>query len=69
MLPSPLELAELGELQSGVGGDHPDKIRSFELYRRGQYEPDVITFDELLARAEWVVEAAAAEAVSEDPDW
>ena len=66
---SVLVAGALGELQSDLGGDHPDKIRSFELYRRGQYEPDVVTFDELLARAEWVVEAAAAEAVADDPDW
>lgn len=29
------------------------KVRSFELYRRNLYEPEIITFDELLARAEW----------------
>ncbi len=35
--------------------------RSFELYRRNLYEPEVITFDELLARAEWHVEVAERE--------
>lgn len=29
------------------------KVRSFELYRRNLYEPEIITYDELLARAEW----------------
>lgn len=63
---SVLVVGELSELQGALGGDHPDKIRSFELYRRGLQEPDVVTFDELLARAEWVVEAAAEEAEVED---
>jgi antiviral defense system Shedu protein SduA len=38
------------------GGVHREKYESFELYRRNLYEPEVITFDELLARAEWHVE-------------
>ena len=37
-------------------GVHRPKYESFELYRRNLYEPEVITFDELLARAEWHVE-------------
>ena len=37
------------------GGHHVGKIRSFELYRRSLYAPEVVTFDELLARAEWIV--------------
>jgi hypothetical protein len=37
----------------GPGGVHRRKYESFELYRRNLYEPDIITFDELLARAEW----------------
>jgi len=40
----------------GQGGVHREKYESFELYRRNLYEPEVITFDELLARAEWHVE-------------
>lgn len=39
----------------GQGGVHRAKYESFELYRRNLYEPEVITFDELLARAEWHV--------------
>ena len=35
------------------GNVHLPKLRSFELYRRNLYEPEIITFDELLARAEW----------------
>lgn len=37
----------------GQGGVHHAKFESFELYRRNLYEPEIITFDELLARAEW----------------
>lgn len=37
-------------------GVHVAKFESFELYRRNLYEPEIITFDELLARAEWHVE-------------
>lgn len=66
---SVLVIGELRELQGAHGGDHPDKIRSLELYRRGLQEPDIVTFDELLARAEWVVEAAAEEAQDEADDW
>jgi hypothetical protein len=37
----------------GPGGVHKEKYESFELYRRNLYEPEIVTFDELLARAEW----------------
>lgn len=48
----------LGNLEDlrGPSGVHRAKYESFELYRRNLYEPEVITFDELLARAEWHVE-------------
>jgi hypothetical protein len=39
----------------GEGGVHLAKYRSFELYRRNLHEPEIITYDELLARAEWHV--------------
>lgn len=39
----------------GATGVHRAKYESFELYRRNLYEPEVVTFDELLARAEWHV--------------
>jgi hypothetical protein len=42
----------------GESGVNVAKYRSFELYRRNLYEPEIITFDELLARAEWHVEMA-----------
>lgn len=50
-----LILGNLDELR-GAHGVHRPKYESFELYRRNLYEPEVITFDELLARAEWHVE-------------
>jgi hypothetical protein len=39
----------------------PGRFSSFELYRRNLYEPEVLTFDELLARAEWHVALAEGE--------
>jgi len=42
------------------GGPHTDKVRSFELFRRHLQEPEIVTFDELLARAEWAVDTTAA---------
>jgi hypothetical protein len=50
-----LIIGDLEELR-GPSGVHPDKHQSFELYRRNLYEPEIVTFDELLARAEWRVE-------------
>lgn len=43
------------EFVGDQGGHRLDKIRSFELYRRSLNSPEVVTFDELLARAEWIV--------------
>lgn len=59
-----LIIGRLDELIGMAGGDHRDKIRSFELYRRHLDEPEVITYDELLARAEWFVDNAAAEGLA-----
>ena len=58
---SVLVVGELGQLQSAAGGDHRGKIRSFELARRSLVDPEIVTFDELLARADFVVEAATFE--------
>lgn len=49
----------LKELTGDSGGPIPDKVRSFELFRRNLHQPEVITFDELVARAEWHINAAA----------
>ena len=56
-----LILGTLDQLCGSAGGVHRAKHRSFELYRRNLYEPEIITFDELLARAEWNVELTAHE--------
>ena len=53
-----LVVGSLQQLIGASGGDHVDKVRSFELYRRQLAEPEIITFDELLARAEWSVSLA-----------
>jgi hypothetical protein len=55
-----LIIGQLGEFIGETGGHHLDKVRSFELYRRNLIEPEVITFDELLARADWLVASAQA---------
>ena len=34
-------------------GVHRQKYESFELCRRNLYEPEIVTFDEPLARVEW----------------
>jgi hypothetical protein len=52
-----LILGHLSELR-GTAGVHHAKHRCFELFRRNLVEPEVITFDELLARAEWHVMSA-----------
>lgn len=51
-----LVVGRLDELIGRDGGPHVAKVRSFELFRRGLVEPEIVTFDELLARAEWVVD-------------
>lgn len=51
-----LVVGRLESLRGAQGGVHEAKFRSFELYRRNLYEPEVLTFDELLARAESLVD-------------
>jgi hypothetical protein len=52
---------DLRQLGGQDGGVHMPKLRSFELYRRNLYEPEIVTFDELLARAEWHLAEAERE--------
>jgi hypothetical protein len=54
-----LVIGRLDQLIGEGGGPHRDKVRSFEMFRRGVVEPEIVTFDELLARAEWVIETAS----------
>jgi len=51
-----LVVGQLSEIVSPSGGVHRDKFRSFELYRRNLMEPEIVTFDALLERAERIVE-------------
>ncbi|CCH89213.1 protein of unknown function [Modestobacter italicus] len=64
-----LIIGRLDELLGVSGGDHQDKIRSFELYRRHLHEPEVITYDELLARAEWFVDNTAVDGSAQPVDF
>jgi hypothetical protein len=57
-----LVIGHLDQLRGKAGGDHHDRVRSFELYRRQLHEPEIVTFDELLARAEWHITAAENDA-------
>ena len=61
-------VGSLDQLTGAGGGPIPDKVRSFELFRRNLHEPEVITFDELVARAEWHVEAAAQQADADEAE-
>ncbi len=61
-------VGSLDQLTGPGGGPIPDKVRSFELFRRNLHEPEVITFDELVVRAEWHVEAAAQQADADEAE-
>lgn len=54
-----LIVGQLRQLR-GENGVHIPRFRCFELYRRNLYEPEIVTFDELLARAEWFVQTSSA---------
>ncbi|MEV4390705.1 Shedu immune nuclease family protein [Nonomuraea sp. NPDC049607] len=53
-----LIVGRLDQLIGRSGGDHSDRIRSFELFRRNLSEPEVVTYDELLSKADWIVSTA-----------
>jgi len=63
-----LIVGSLSQLLGQGGGPIDDKVHSFELFRRNLHEPEIVTFDELLARAEWHVKLAEAQATAEDAD-
>jgi hypothetical protein len=50
-----LVIGSLGQFQTDHGTNVP-KFRSFELYRRHTWRPEITTFDELLYRARFIVE-------------
>jgi hypothetical protein len=62
-----LVIGHLKQLLGEGGGPHHERIRSFELFRRNLTAPEIVTFDELLERARWTVDtAAASEAVADE---
>jgi len=60
-----LIIGSLTQLKGSSGGAIDDKVHSFELFRRNVVQPEIITFDELLARAEWHVKLAEEQAQSQ----
>jgi hypothetical protein len=52
---SVLVMGRLSEFETPTG-INADKVRSFELYRRNTWRPEIITYDELLERARFIVE-------------
>ena len=59
-----LVVGSLEQFQTDRGVNVP-RFRSFELYRRHTWRPEIITFDELLQRARFIVEHAPDTAPSE----
>lgn len=53
-----LIIGTLEQLTGERGGLNTDKFQSFELYRRHIQEPEIVTFDELRARAEGLLDVS-----------
>ena len=62
-----LVVGSLDEFRSPAGINE-QKVRSFELYRRNVARPEILTFDELLARAKFIVEHEATTVEASDLD-
>lgn len=54
---TPKSFMVVGSLQEFMTdrGVNQERYRSFELYRRNTYSPEIITFDELFERARFIV--------------
>jgi hypothetical protein len=50
----------LSQFEGDFGGVNEAKFRSFELYRRHNTSPEILTFDELLGRAKFIVNDGVA---------
>ena len=51
-----LIIGDTGEfVDPNTGGKNKNKIRSFELFRSSIITPEIITYDELLAKVQWLV--------------
>ncbi|KAM3091318.1 Shedu anti-phage system protein SduA domain-containing protein, partial [Phormidesmis sp. 146-12] len=48
-------------------GDEEDRITSFELYRSNLNNPKILTFDELYARAEYIVNSELERLEADEP--
>lgn len=59
-----LIIGSMKEFLGADGGHHVDKYRSFELYRRNVQAPEIVTFDELLARAECIVDFSETDSLN-----
>lgn len=62
-----LVVGSLEQFQTASGINVP-KFRSFELYRRHTWRPEIITFDELLQRARFIVDHGPDTAPPEDDE-
>jgi hypothetical protein len=62
-----LVIGNLADLYGEHGLDE-DQYRSFELYRRNITSPEILTFDELLERAQFIVEHAHQASEEDDDD-
>jgi antiviral defense system Shedu protein SduA len=58
----PRQVVVIGSLKQLIdnGEINEEKMSSFELYRRGQQEVEILTFDELFERARFIVESQEA---------
>ena len=50
---------DLSQFRDIGGGMNDRMVTSFELFRRNTFEPEIITFDELLERAKWITQASS----------
>jgi Domain of unknown function (DUF4263) len=62
-----LVVGSLGQFQTARGVNVP-KFRSFELYRRHTWRPEIITFDELLQRSRFIIEHGSDPEPEKDED-
>lgn len=61
-----LVIGNLGQFMNEKGVNQA-QLRSFELFRRNTWRPEIITFDELYERAKFIV--GDGESVERAPDW
>lgn len=54
----PKGILVVGNLAQFSGEEADDKARSFELFRQSVHNPEIVTFDELLERARFIVSSA-----------